>query len=1779
MDILNVTEQIINVNANEDVIDINVVEEVININVDDAVINILSQPGAYPLPSTLFSVFGRVGNVVAQEGDYNLTQLSGVTISSPSNGQILSYNGSQWVNVTPLTGGSVTSVDMSVPVGLQVSGNPITTSGTLAVSLASGYVIPTQAALDAKQDDLNGTGIVKSTAGTISYLTDNTANWDAAYNDKINSASVTGTTIKTLTLNQQDGGTITASWTDDNTDAVSSVFGRTGAVVAANGDYTTSQVTEGSNLYFTNARVHSAISGTAPISEVSGVISIAQSNTTTDGYLSATDWNTFNNKQPLITAGTTGQYYRGDKTFQTLDTLAVPENTNLYYTEARVNANTNVAANTAARHNAVTLGTANGLSLSTQILSLAAASTSTTGALTSTDWNTFNNKQPLITAGTTAQYYRGDKTFQTLDTLAVAENTNLYYTDARARAAISGTLPISVTSGVVSISQAGGASNGYLSSTDWNTFNNKQAALNGTGFVKSTAGVISYDTNTYLTTISGISAGGELSGTYANPSLVNSAVTGKVLTGLNLIGGGTIAATDSILGAFGKVQNQISALFGGVMYEGTWNASTNTPTIVSSVGSKGDYYIVATAGNTNINGITSWNVGDWIIFNGSTWDKVDNTDAVSSVNGYTGAVNLVTSDIAESGNSYFTNARAIGSTLTGYTSGAGVVAATDTILQAIQKLNGNIGGLVTGVSSVFGRTGAVVAASGDYTTTQVTEGTNLYYTEARVNANANVAANTAARHNAVTIGTANGLSLSTQALSLAAANTTTTGALTSTDWNTFNNKLSTATAASTYVPYTGATGDVTLGSHTLSAAQIKSTSSAGLSINANSGTQVADFGAGGGANITFFGGLNGTSASFSSSVTGSNLSGTNTGDVTIGTANGLSLSLQALSLALASTSATGALSSTDWNTFNGKQAALNGTGFVKISGTTISYDNSTYLTTSAASSTYLPLAGGTLTGALNGTTATFSGNVRKTGSGSIYTELQSDGIYSNATDLYLLAPSTKSVFIYAGNAQALSIASSGAATFSSSVSANGVMSLGNDGTYGSTYKTLGLTGNSNGSHRIFGGTADDLYIAAATGRGIQFWTNGNVGGGFTIASGGAASFSSSVTATAGIFNLNTTDGGFKIVGVNATPTTLSYLANNYFPKFYTRNHNYGITIFDQSEATAIQSADLVNGNNARSLILNPYGGNVLIGTSTLGTSTAISDLLTIGKTGSSSTAINFTDGTATRWGFIYANSAKMVYGSFADVAFESGASATERMRITSGGNLGLAVTPSAWNSTLRVLEIGGPENAYIAFNPSNLQSYIYWNAYYDTDNRYKKSSQNAAAFGFTASGSYAWFNAPSGTAGNAISFTQAMTLDASGRLGVGTTSLNNLITFTQTIGGSPANLSELEPYATLKIKGRPDRNNIVYVGAIDATTGMLIQSGTTSTAANLALNPFGGNVGIGTSSPVARLDAYYLSAATANLGDNIVLGVGTDGGVIGTYTQIGLGYHSRNSGQYFPAIIASVVENSSNQNAEGIAFATRSATTGTTRPSERMRITSAGDLGINTTSPVYKLEVNNSTADDHIAAVGTTPSIQLMNANTGAAYWGTMGMATTNNNFITGAIAGDLAITNRGSVANNILFGFGTSEKMRIVSDGSVLINTTSNGLSAKLNVNGLGAFGSVYVGSLGTGLVYSSSGTLTSTNPSDERLKDNITDISWGLNDILKLRPVSYHWKDDKINQGVQFGFIAQEVQEVMPEAIKEFGKDVKYLGLEKDAIYATLVKAIQELKVEIEELKLKIK
>jgi len=136
----------------------------------------------------------------------------------------------------------------------------------------------------------------------------------------------------------------------------------------------------------------------------------------------------------------------------------------------------------------------------------------------------------------------------------------------------------------------------------------------------------------------------------------------KVITN----GGGT---SQTVLDALASLQTQINNLIpsqtgntgkflttngsvlswadvaGGLDYQGTWNASTNTPTLTSSTGTNGYYYVVSVDGSTNLNGITDWKAGDWAIFNGTAWQKIDQSwaiaganDNITSMTGVTGGI-------------------------------------------------------------------------------------------------------------------------------------------------------------------------------------------------------------------------------------------------------------------------------------------------------------------------------------------------------------------------------------------------------------------------------------------------------------------------------------------------------------------------------------------------------------------------------------------------------------------------------------------------------------------------------------------------------------------------------------------------------------------------------------------------------------------------------------------------------------------------------------------------------------------------------------------------------------------------------------------------------------------------------------------------------------------------------------------------------------------------------------------------------------------------------------
>jgi hypothetical protein len=248
-----------------------------------------------------------------------------------------------------------------------------------------------------------------------------------------------------------------------------------------------------------------------------------------------------------------------------------------------------------------------------------------------------------------------------------------------------------------------------------------------------------------------------------------------------------------------------------------------------------------------------------------------------------------------------------------------------------------------------------------------------------------------------------------------------------------------------------------------------------------------------------------------------------------------------------------------------------------------------------------------------------------------------------------------------------------------------------------------------------------------------------------------------------------------------------------------------------------------------------------------------------------------------------------------------------------------------------------------------------------------------------------------------------------------------------------------------------------------------------------------------------------------------------------------------------------------------------------------------GNVGIGTTNPTQNLEVTSS-GDTRILIYSTGANLAQFQLVTGHASPNTnnwafaVGRGGTNNFTIVDNLQGERLVINSGGVVN--------------IPARAGALGTPPNGISLYhgLNVgvinctNTAGAGTDLYIGGsrinisgLGTGLVYSNGGFLTNTPPSDQRLKDDITDLEYGLAEILQLRPVTYNWINDTANQGKQFGFIAQEVQEIMPDLIKEFTitedeEEVVRLGLDKEGIYATLVNAIKEQNEVLQQLKAEI-
>lgn len=242
----------------------------------------------------------------------------------------------------------------------------------------------------------------------------------------------------------------TVALTSDIVYPVTSVFGRTGDVVAVDGDYNTDLVTEGStNLYYTNTRARLAFSanpGSAlTYNNATGRYTLVAAESGIDGYLTGADWDYFDSKQASLGTGTTSQFLRGDLVWAAPAPISLDEISDVDYVGTPSTGQllryridhwenwtpTYVAAGFFSATAPLSYDSGTG------VFSISQATTSTNGYLSSTDWNTFNSKQSALTFSS----------------------------------------PLVNTSGTITINQATSSTSGYLSSTDWNTFNNKQSAL------------------------------------------------------------------------------------------------------------------------------------------------------------------------------------------------------------------------------------------------------------------------------------------------------------------------------------------------------------------------------------------------------------------------------------------------------------------------------------------------------------------------------------------------------------------------------------------------------------------------------------------------------------------------------------------------------------------------------------------------------------------------------------------------------------------------------------------------------------------------------------------------------------------------------------------------------------------------------------------------------------------------------------------------------------------------------------------------------------------------------------------------------------------------------------------------------------------------------------------------------------------------------------------------------------------------------------------------------
>jgi hypothetical protein len=644
--------------------------------------------------------------------------------------------------------------------------------------------------------------------------------------------------------------------------------------------------------------------------------------------------------------------------------------------------------------------------------------------------------------------------------------------------------------------------------------------------------------------------------------------------------------------------------------------------------------------------------------------------------------------------------------------------------------------------------------------------------------------------------------------------------------------------------------------------------------------------------------------------------------------------------------------------------------------------------------------------------------------------------------------------------------------------------------------------------------------------------------------------------------------------------------------------NAGVALLTTATVTNLTAtgASVASANLGTAVITGMTVTGASIASVNAGTATLSGNLTLNGGTASGVVYLNgskvATSGSALTW-----NGTTLDFGSTAQriTADMSNATVSNRFafqnNVTNGSSV-VSVLPNGTNTTsaFRTHNANDPTNSAwfqitSTSTDSRLNSSINGTGTYLPITFYTSGAEVAR---FDTSGTFRVKGA--GTAGStdAVQFDGAapastLILNSSGNLGIGTTSP---ITKLNISGGGSA------VYQTFT--NTAGTYNHFYIGNPQnaLTFGNSNLNGSFSANELMRLTDTG-NVGIGTASPAAKLDVAGTIRATGGPVDSIYTGT-TAGSVLGSFRAYGTG--ASVTGE---TLIRGVLESGSITSSY-LEFGTASSGT----LSEKMRITSSGNLGLGVTPSAWAtsgtiLKALQIGAAGSFAAGASDPSVHVsQNAYFDGTNWRYIQSAAAGNYYVSGNTH-NWRIAGSGTAGNAITF----TQAMTLDASGNLLVGKTStsdtvvgvlvspNGSVSQTNaasanttvVNAIYSTGAsayrFYVGLGGT--VYATNTTISAI--SDQRYKENVRDLDIGLDAVMALKPRKFDWKEGKgKNTKNDRGFIAQEFEQVFPDLIDEWKDpapegEEPYKSVRQDLI-PVLVKAIQELKAELDAAKVKI-